>query len=230
MSLKKIHLRKVLALMFATDAKATSVLRADIRDEIRKASGIGSEGGDFHTPFWYDVRGHIDGSKELGLSVAERITANPRRDRLYKAMQTGFLDWWDHKRRWTNETSSSQFLAVKGQIDFPEIGCTVKVENMLAMFIGNARNRIIYPYFAEEPSLKPEGARLGLWALTESIKGYPPEELRILDVIRGQSYAITDITLTGTERYEFQQKYILLLKRWNSLWKEYDSTAHPDAA
>lgn len=230
MSLKKVHLRKVLALMFATDAKTTSVLRADIRDEIRRATGIEAGGGDFHAPFWYDVRNHIDGSKDLGLSVAERVTANPRRTRLYKAMHEGFLDWWDNKRRWTNEPSSSHFLAVKGQIDFPEIDCTVKVENLLAMFIGNARNRIIYPYFAEDPLLQREGARLGLWALTESIKRYPTDELRILDVIRGQSYAISDIIFTGNERHEFLQKYSALLERWNSLRDDYDSTGHPDVA
>jgi hypothetical protein len=230
MSLKKAHLRKVLALMFAPDAKTTSVLRSDIRDEIRKARGIGSDGGDFHAPFWYDVRAHVDSSKELGLSVAERIAANRRRRRLYEAMEKGFLDWWDNKRRWTNEASTSHFLAVKGRIDFQEIGCAVRVENVLAMFIGNARNRIIYPYFAEEPSLDSQGARLGLWALSEAINGYPPDELRILDVIRGQSYAIADVTLTGSERHEFLQRYAQLLERWNSLWKEYDPKAHPDAA
>jgi len=222
MSIKKIHLRKALMLMFATDAKARSVLRADIRDEVRKARGIPSEGGDFHTPFWHDVRSHIDGSKELSLSVSERIQANPRRGRLYKDMQGGFLDWWENRRRWTNEASSSHFLAVKGKINFPEVDCVVKVENLLAMFIGGARNRIIYPYFAEVPRLEPDAARLGLWALTESISGYPPAELRILDVIRGHSYSIADITLEGNEREEFLDKYRLLLRRWENLYEEYD--------
>lgn len=230
MSLRRIHLRKLLALMFATDAKVTSVLRADIRDEIKKLYGIGSTGGDFHSPFWSDVRSHVDGSKDLRTSVAERIAANPRRDRLYKSMQSGFLDWWDNKRRWTNEPSSSHFLAVKGEIDFKDLGCVVKTENMLAMFIGDARNRIIYPYFAEEPSMSHESARLGLWALAESIDGFPSNELRILDVLCGQSYAISDITFTGNERNEFLTKYTMLLERWKVLWEEYGTYAHHDAA
>ncbi len=222
MSVNKIHLRKLLMLMSAPDAKVISTLRSGIREDIRRARGLSSDGGDFHVPFWHDVRGHIDGSRDIAVSVLERIASNPRRERLYSAMQTGFLDWWNNKRRWTNEAATSHFLAVKGRLEFPEIDCVVKVENLLAMFIGGARNRIIYPYFAEVPPLDTNTARLGLWALTEAISEYPPNELRLLDVIRGDSFAIEDIVFKGNEREEFLAKYHALLKSHQKLELEYD--------
>jgi hypothetical protein len=222
MSLKKIHLRKVLTLMFADDSKRVSMLRADIRDEIRRRAGAKSEGGDFHVPFWHDAKAHVNGEKDLRFAVIERIVTNKGRTRLYQALRDGFLDWWDNKRRWTNEASKSQMLAVKGAIDFPELDCTVKVENLLALAIGHSKNRIIYPYFSEEPPLSADGGRLGLWAIMASVDGYPSDEFRVLDVIRGQSFAASDIVFSGLEKEEFVSRYTSLLEMWEKLWTEYE--------
>ncbi|MBZ9659384.1 hypothetical protein LB523_10035 [Mesorhizobium sp. ESP-6-4] len=222
MSLKKMHLRKILTLMFAEDAKKVSMLRADIREEIGKRTGAKIEGGDFHAPFWHDAKAHVNGENDLRLAVIQRIATNNRRERLYTALRDGFLDWWDNKRRWTNEASKSQMLAVKGALDFPELQCTVKVENLLAMTIGRSKNRIIYPYFSEEPSLSSDAARLGLWAIITSVDEYPPDEFRILDVIRGQSFAASDLAFSGLEREEFVSRYSSLLVMWEKLWMEYE--------
>ncbi|MBZ9798321.1 hypothetical protein [Mesorhizobium sp. ES1-4] len=222
MSLKKIHLRKLLTLMFAENSKQISMLRGDIRDEIRKQAGEKSEGGDFHVPFWRDAKGHVNGEKYLGVSVAERIATNKRRERLYPELRDGFLDWWDNKRRWTNEASKSEMLAVKGAIEFPELGCTVKVENLLALAIGNSKNRIIYPYFSEDPPLGADAARLGLWAIMSSVGKYSPEEFRILDVIRGQSFAPSDVPLNGQEKSDFVKLYASILARSEKLREEYE--------
>lgn len=222
MSLKKIHLRKMLTLMFAEDAKKVSMLRADIRDEIRKQAGTKAEGGDFHVPFWHDAKAHVNGEKDLHFAVIERIATNKGRERLYRALRDGFLDWWDNKRRWTNEVSKSEMLAVKGALDLPELECTVKVENLLALAIGHSKNRIIYPYFSEEPPLTTDGARLGLWAIITSVGKYTSEEFRILDVIRSQSFAASDVVFSGQERDEFVRRYASLLELWEKLRKEYE--------
>jgi len=221
MSLQKIHLRKLLTLMFAVEAKKVSILRSDIREEIRKDQGIKSEGGDFHVPFWHDVKKHVDGERDLHIAVAERIALNKGRERLYPALRDGFLDWWDNKRRWTNEASTSEMLAVKGALQFPDLGCIVKVENLLALTIGNSRNRIIYPYFSEEPHLSVDAARLGLWAMIESDVEYPAEEFRILDVIRGQSFAASDLVFTGNEEADFVRRYSALLALRQKLLEDY---------
>ncbi|MER8484593.1 hypothetical protein [Mesorhizobium sp. M1322] len=222
MSLKKIHLRKLLTLMFAEDSKRVSMLRADIRDGLRKQAGAKSEGGDFHVPFWHDAKGHVNGEKDLWVAVAGRIATNKGRERLYPNLRDGFLDWWDNKRRWTNEASRSELLAVKGAIELPELECTVKVENLLALAIGDSKNRIIYPYFSEEPPLSIDGARLGLWAIISSVSKYPPDEFRIIDVIRGQSFATSDIVFNGQEKAEFIRRYGALLVTWEKLWEQYE--------
>lgn len=223
MSLQKIHLRKLLHLMFADQSRVISVLRADIRDEIRKQAGQAGEGGDFHAPFWFDAKNHVNGELDLRFAVAGRIAVHKGRERLYNALTKGFLDWWNNKRRWTNEPSTSEMLAVRGQLEFPRIGCTVKIENLLAMTIGASQNRIIYPYFSEEPSLNQHSARLGLWAIAASIDDYSKDELRILDVMRGRSFAISDVGFAGDEEAEFVERYEAILKIWNRLWEEYQA-------
>lgn len=220
MSLKKINLRKLLTLMFAPAPQAISILRADIRDNIRKDLGVVGGGGDFHAPFWHDAKAHVNGERDLHFSVAARIGTHKGRARLYPFLRDGFLDWWDHKRRWTNEPSTSELLAVKGALDFQKLG-VVKIENLLAMSIGHSRNRIIYPYFSEVPTLNADGARLGLWALARALPEYPLDEFRILDVIRGQSFAASDLTFKGDEEGDFIRRYQEINSIWEALLKEY---------
>lgn len=198
-----------------------AVLRQDIRSQIKKDRGISTGGGDFYGPFWRDAKDHVNGTKDITSATTIRIAADPKRKRLYELLQLGFLDWWNVKRRWTNEDPTSHFLSVKGSFTLPELGCTVKVENLLATTIGNSRNRVIYPYFSEIPELGPVAARLGLWVMCECIRDFPSEEFRILDVVRGQSYSIADVPFQGNESADFKRKYAEVVAVWTELWREY---------
>ena len=104
----------------------------------------------------------------------------------------------------------------------PEVGGLVKIENLLAVTvdpqsIDNRSNRIIYPYFSEQPVLRNEAIRLGLWTLSAALKQYSPEDLRLLDVIRGTSFGTVDCPLRGDEQTLFVRRYGALLREWRAL-------------
>jgi hypothetical protein len=86
MALDRIHLRKLLKILFLDGNARRSALRADIRDEIAKATGEGS-GGDFYAPFWSDAKNHVFGIVDLRSMVNERIAANGRRANLYPRLR-----------------------------------------------------------------------------------------------------------------------------------------------
>lgn len=221
MSLKKIPLRKLIRLMFSDSAQMKSLIRADIRDEIRKSAGLDEGGGDFHSPFWHDAKSHVNGEKNLHVTVAQRIAANKRRERLYKLLRDGFLDWWNNKRRWTNEKSDSELLNIKGIFEIEEFKLTIKIDNLLSIKIGESQNRIIYPYFAENPVLTPKSARLALWVISSALSKYDLSEFRILDVLRGKSFSIEDVGFTGTEKDELYERYSALISTMEALKKVY---------
>jgi hypothetical protein len=221
MSLENIHLRKLLQMFYSPDGKRTAALRADIRDEIRKRNGDDSGGGDFHTPFWTDAKSHVVGEVDLRIQMKARIDSNGRRKRLYPQLTDGFLSWWNERRRWKNEPFELIPARVKARFRIPELGAVVKIENMLAVKIGGQSNRIVYPYFAEEPSLSDEGGRIGLWVLDQALAAYELEELRILDVIRSASFGVVDFPLRGDERDMFLRRYESALMEWRKLWEEY---------
>ena len=222
-SVTDIHLRKLLTLMFAAKPQLVSILRHEIRSQIKKDRGLSAGGGDFYGPFWRDAKDHANGGSDLRSTTMARIAADPKRTRLYQLLQRGFLEWWNVRRRWTNEDPTSQLLSVKGSLMLPDIGCKVKVENLLATTIGNSSNRVIYPYFSETPELEPIAARLGLWVMGECITDFPREEFRILDVMRGQSYSIADVPFQGNESVDFRRRYAEIVAVWSELWKEYES-------
>lgn len=221
MSIKKIQLNKLLVLMYADKPQRIRILREDIRREMASQHGDKKNGGHFHEPFWHDAKDHVNGITDLNLATDDRILKNKSRMRLYKQMTTGFLDWWNNNRRWTNEPSTSKMLRFKGMIDFPEIDCRVNVSNLLSLSIGNSENRIIYPYFSEEPALSDAAARLALWAINKSLPDCSADEIRILDIIRGKSYSIADVDIDDTEELIFKSKYLTILREWENLWSEY---------
>ncbi len=220
MSIKKIHLRKLLKYFYLPDRARKARLRDDIRSQIRKESGYDAGGGDFHTPFWTDAKAHVEGRLDLRAQMKLRVESNKGRERLYPLLAEGFLGWWNEKRRWRNEDFEIIGESVFAQLAVPELGCSVKIENLVAVKIGDNTNRIIYPYFAEEPVLGNEAARLGLWAMSEALD-YQREDYRILDVLRGASFAPRDVPYAGNERALFLQKYNNLIKEWELLRKEY---------
>lgn len=222
MSLEAIHLRKLIAILYSSDSEQRTALRSDIRHELRKLQGAGKGGGDFHTPFWTDAKNHAAGIANLGEQSKFRIEQNWRRKRLYPQLTNGFLSWWNEKRRWRNEPFEILSNSPKAQFEVPELDAVVKLENLLAFRIGDKENRIVYPYFSEVPILPDEGARLCIWLLGEALEDYKIEDMRILDVLRGKSFATIDVPLQGNEQELFIQKYDQVLKEWDKLRKEYD--------
>jgi hypothetical protein len=137
-------------------------------------------------------------------------------------LANGFLSWWDEKRRWRNEPFEFLPETVKTQHSIPELGGTIKIENLLALQIGDQFSRIIYPYFSEDPPLPEEGRRIGLSILNKGLLEYPVEDLRILDVLRVSSYGTLDNPLRGNEYDLFLRRYGDLLKEWKKLREEYN--------
>lgn len=220
MALDRIHLGKLLKILFLEPNKRRSEIRKDIRNDIRAAAGQSSSGGDFYVPFWSDAKRHAFGEGDLHAAVEGRIGANGGRKSLYTQLRDGFLLWWSKRRRWTNAPfqPGQQY---KAQFPFPGLDATVKVENIMSVRDGAGVEHIVYPYFAPHPKLAEHGARLGLWLLAQALPNAQPEEIRILDVIRGQTFSLDRNPLTGDEQRDFQARYDALLREWKDLKEEY---------
>lgn len=221
MSFHLIGLGKLLNAMYASDAQRTKLLRTDIRSGIKKANGTSTDtGGDFYGPFWADAKRHVAGELDLRTVTTQRAAGNKTRERLYPLLCDGFLLWWEEKRRLRNVPFSVINTSVKARYEAPGLG-TVKVENTLAFTVGEDGHRILYPYFCEDPALSDEAARLGLWAMSQCIKGYALKDLRLLDVLEGRSFSVLDTPLIGNEETFFLQMYAFVLEEWQKLRAEY---------
>ena len=221
MSIENISLRKLMQLMLASERRRTSLLRANITESIRREiNGPSEGGGDFHSPFWADVKAYASGSVDLREASAARIQANEGRARLYPELTEGFLDWWLERRRRRNEPFTIIEQNIRGRLELLGLG-VVKIENNLAFEIGEDERRVVYPYFCEEPEMNEAVARLGLWAMETAIPDYAIEHMRILDVIRGRSFSVLETPITGREEEEFRANYQALLDRWRELRGEY---------
>jgi hypothetical protein len=221
MSFELIGLGRFLITLYANRAQRISLLRGDIRNEIRKESKQGlDKGGDFYGPFWSDAKQHVSGNLDLRLATLERIDKNEGRERLYPILRNGFLLWWEEKRRLRNVPFKVIESNVKARYEVTGCG-TIKVENTLAITVGDDGHRIIYPYFCEDPSLSDEAARLGLWIMSQCIEEYDTKDMRLLDVIKGRSFSDIDTPLIGNEEELLVKKYGDLLKEWQYLRDEY---------
>jgi hypothetical protein len=221
MSIRNIHLRKLLKIMFLDPSPRRSALRSDIRDDIAREAGESGSGGDFYAPFWFDAKMHVFGTGDLHQLVEDRIAANSNRANLYPLLRDGFLLWYNERRRWTNEPFHPG-SAVKAQYQFSELDSVVKVEGILSVRDGASVEHYVYPYFSPSPPLSNDAARLGLWMLCEALPRVPSDEIRILDVIRGQTFSLDRVSLTGGEQEEFLTRYGRLIGEWESLRTEYD--------
>lgn len=220
MSIENINLRKLLRIMYAPEALRVSLLRSDIREEIAKADGLAAAGGDFYGPFWSDAKDHTIGRLDLHSATEDRIAANSRRANLYPQLRDGFLLWWNEGRRWTN----APFIAIdapKGRLEFPNLGSVVKIENFLSVNDSNGEPHFVYPYFSLAPILNDEAARLALWAVNEISIIQDTSSVRILDVIRGNTYSAERNPLIGNEKTTFEMRYRNVISQWNALWEEY---------
>ncbi len=221
MALERIHLRKLLKILFLDPNRTRSAIRTDIREDRAREAGENSSGGDFYAPFWADAKNHVFGVSDLHESVNQRIDANYRRRNLYPRLRDGFLLWWNDRRRWTNEPMRPGQSA-KARFEFPHIAATVKVDNLLSVRDGLNAERYVYPYFSPEPVLSESAARLGLWLLSNALPDTPSESLRILDVIRGQTFALDRTPLQGDEEEDLQRRYVELLRQRDALREEYE--------
>ncbi|MEX0921296.1 MAG: hypothetical protein WD489_07625 [Rhodovibrionaceae bacterium] len=221
MALEKIHLRKLLKILFLDPNRTRSAIRTDIREDIAREAGGNSSGGDFYAPFWADAKNHVFGVSDLHESVSQRIDSNYRRRDLYPKLRDGFLLWWNERRRWINEPMRPGQSA-KAQFEFPRIAATVKVDNILSVRDGLNAERYVYPYFAPEPVLSENAARLGLWLLSSALPEVPAESLRILDVIRGQTFSLDRTPFQGGEEEDLRLRYVELLRQRDALREEYE--------
>lgn len=216
-----MSLRKLLLLFFAPESLRIRTIRTDIRRERDKALGEEGEGGDFYVPFWADAKAHMFGLGDLHALTQARIDRNLRRKRLYEAAESGFLGWWDDKRRWRNEPIQPTALPTKAKLHIHKAG-VVKIDNVFALDSGPNFHRLIYPYFGEKPSITKDAARLGLWALSRGLGSHHDiADMRLLDVQRGASFGIVDAPLRGDEEETFGTEYADVVSTWQRLEKEY---------
>jgi len=111
---------------------------------------------------------------------------------------------------------------LKAQFPFPRLDATVKIDSILSVRDGLDAEHVVYPYFAPEPVLSPQAARLGLWLLTTAFPTVPPQEIRILDVIRGQTFSLDRSPLLGDEEREFRRRFAAALQERETLREDYD--------
>lgn len=220
MSLRKIHLRKLLQLVYATPSRRRTTILSDIRNDIRKELSDDNSGGDFYGPFWADAKDHVAGKSDLREQTKIRVASNKSRQRLYPLLRDGFLQLWIDKARWRNEEFEFLPTSVKARLPIEEIDAIIKIENVVAVKIWDGTNRVIYPYFSEEPALPMEGARLGFWALKEALPNFLFNDIRLVDVLRGSYFRPGDVPLDGNERAILIKKYIPILAEWNKLRSE----------
>jgi hypothetical protein len=221
MALNRIHLRKLLKILYLPANQRRSEIRADIRDELGRDAGASGGGGDFYGPFWADAKRHVFGACDLIDAVDDRIAVNGRRDNLYPRLRDGFLLWWNERRRWTNEPFRLG-RSLKKHFSFPGLDAIVKVDNILSVEDSLGEEHVVYPYFAPQPVLSEEAARLGLWLLTQAFPEVPPADFRILDVIRGQTFSLDRNPLDGNEEAVFLRRYSQALNERAILRSEYD--------
>jgi hypothetical protein len=221
MPIRSIHLRKLLQLVYAEPRKRRSLLREDIRRELAKESNQDDGGGDFHTPFWADAKGHVSGVLDLREQSKERVKKNKGRARLYPLLTEGFLRVWAEKIRWRNERFEFVPKNVSAVLPIEEVDAVVKVENVVAVQIWDGTHRLVYPYFSETPALPVEGARLAFWALGAALPQFGPSELRILDVLRSAYFRPDECELSGNEKEVLVREYKAILGEWDRLRAEY---------
>lgn len=220
MSIEIIHFRKLLKILYSEPNQRISMLRADIRDEIARETGESSSGGgDFHVPFWSDAKRHVFNTIDLYAATEGRIESNPRRARLYPVLRDGFLQWWNNRRRLTNEPFH-EVDAPHARYVLNGLG-TIKVENMLAVLDAGGEIHFIYPYFSEFPTLNQESSRVALWLIGQAFPHQRLADIRILDVIRGQIYSIVQSPLQGDEQDILSRRYRAAINDWRRLRVEY---------
>jgi hypothetical protein len=218
MSILDVPLRKALQLFYAPPKLRRSILKEDIRLDLKKeAGGNRSQGGDFHVPFWADVKKHISGSADLAGLTDDRIKSNKRFKRLYPQLKDGILELLSAKLRWSNELVEITPQSVHGNLLIEDLGGTIRIRDALHARVRGEYTRVVYPYFSEEPALSEEGGRLGLWVMQHALINLDKDDMRIIDPLRKTFFSPRTTPLRGDEETVFHKRYRLLIGEWESL-------------
>ncbi len=221
MSVLDVPLRKALQLLYAPPQLQRSILKEDIRlDRKKEAGGNRSQGGDFHSPFWSDVKKHISGGGDLAQLTDGRIKSNSRFKRLYPLLKDGVLELLSAKLRWSNEPIEIRSQSVHGSHFIDELGVTFRIRGALHARVRGEYNRIVYPYFSEEPALSEEGGRLGLWVMQHAMSNLNPADMRIVDPLRKTFFSPQNTSFHGNEDVVLRDRYALLIDEWEKLKRE----------
>lgn len=232
MPINTARLSKIIKIAYASDKDSRKEINDDVATTIRKenASDAKANGpsGDFHSVIWAAFKGYIfeenpiesfsDLVKEM-IEGSERRKGNKGRRRLYPLLGQGLINWGTKKRRWMNE-DIKRIKAPTGSITVRGLEVEFSVNNLLALEIVGKGHRYIYPYFPEEPALTEEAARVALWQMHKALPFLKSEELRILDVIRGESFSILEHPLHGNEQELFEANVKSIIQRWDKRYQE----------
>lgn len=218
MSVLDIPLRKALQLFYAPPALRRSLLSKDIAlDRKKEAGGTRSQGGDYHAPFWSDVKKHISGDGDLTRMTNERVRSNGAYRRLYPLLRDGVLDLLNAKLRWSNEPVEIIPESVHGNLRIDDIGATIRIRDALHARVRGEYTRVVYSYFSEEPALSDEGGRLGLWVMQQALIALDANDMRIIDPLRRTFFSPQTTPLHGDERMVFGERYKSVIGDWERL-------------
>lgn len=221
MSVLDVPLRKALQLFYAQPPSRRSILKEDIRlDRKKEAGGNRSRGGDFHVPFWSDVKKHISGDGDLARLTDDRIKSNRRFKRLYPLLKDGVLELLSAKLRWSNELVEIIPQSVHGNLLIEDLGGTIRIRDALHARVRGEYTRVVYPYFSEEPALSEEAGRLGLWVMQRALTNLDADDMRIIDPLRKTFFSPRTTPLQGDEETVFRKKYRALIGEWEHLKHE----------
>lgn len=221
MSVLDVPLRKVLQLFYAPPPLRRSILKKDIRlDREKDAGGNRSQGGDFHVPFWSDVKRHISGDGDLARLTDDRIKSNRSFKRLYPLLKDGVLELLSAKLRWSNEPVEIIPQSVHGNLRIEDFGGTIRIRDALHARVRGEYTRVVYPYFSEEPALSEEGGRLGLWVMQHALIKLNADDMRIIDPLRRTFFSPQTTPLQGDEEAVFRERYRSLISEWERLKRE----------
>jgi len=221
MSVLDIPLRKVLQLFYAPPPLRRSILKEDIRlDRKKQAGGTRSQGGDFHVPFWSDVKKHISGDDDLARLTDGRMRSNKNYRRLYPMLRDGVLELLSEKLRWSNEPVEIIHQGVHGNMRIEDLNGTVRVKDAINARVRGEYTRVVYAYFSEEPALSEEGGRLGLWVMQQALTKLDPNDMRIIDPLRRTFFSPQTTPLSGDEETVFRERYKSLIGEWERLKHE----------
>lgn len=221
MSVLDIPLRKALQLFYAPPPLRRSILKDDIRlDRKKEAGGNRTQGGDFHVPFWSDVKKHISGNGDLAQLTDARIKANGRFERLYPLLKDGILELLSAKLRWSNELVEITPQSVHGNLRIEDLSGTIRIRDALHAKVRGEYTRVVYPYFSEEPALSEEGGRLGLWVMQHALTNLDADDMRVIDPLRKTFFSPQTTPLQGDEETVFRERYRSLIGEWEQLKHE----------